>query len=114
MKQYKVFPLVFALILLTLCWAQAETEGKALVDVKVTYADGIVIEKKALTGDQTLQLLTDLVESGKDGFYEITGEKGEKLVRFDVVGDVVRSANGKAMTRRMFLTEVASKPGPAE
>ena len=101
------------ILLLLMCLSAASAEG--LVDVKITYADGKVVEKKQLDEQQSLALMVEMVRSGKDGSYELKSSQGE--VRFELEGDKIHSVSqGKkrTMTRDDFLKKIAPPAKPDE
>ncbi len=101
--------ILIALLLCAPSWAQ-EPERKA--SVKITYADGKVVEHKDLAEDATYELMVEMVKSNQDGTYELWDDS-EVSIKFELKGDKVTATSGQrkeTMSREEFLQRIAPPP----
>lgn len=106
MKFAKLLCLLLTALVLGL---PATADEENLCRVKISYADGQVLEKHELTEQQTLELMLEMLRSDKDGTYELWDDKGVHA-KFVLEGDTVKAhADDKesTMTRAEMLRRIA-------
>lgn len=108
-ERFGILKLGVFLLALLLCGQSWADTNERKASVKITYADGKVVEHKALAEDETYRLMVEMVQSKEDGTYELWDDE-EVHIKFELKGDKVTAVSGErneTMSREEFLKRIA-------